>query len=358
MANPQEPPEEGTSRRLSDDDVARLSEQIASLTSAGLALAPGLRAAAEEMNRGRLRSTLYSLADAIDHGATVDEALASQGSRLPAHLRGLIAVGSRTGKIGLVLGRFLIFANVGAELRRRLAISLAYPLLALSIAAVILSFICSVIVPSFENIFRDFGVPLPGLTIVLIEIAHLFAMTWRAAVEVLIGLFILWLLFRLLLGRESRRTLLGGLPLIGFIWRQTSLAEFCHLLALLVESEVPLPEAIKLTGEGVQDAAIHRACSNMSHDVEGGMSLAEAVVVRPIFPKGLYRIIRWAEPAQTLPESLHMAGEMYEAGAKVHTGLAGTVFAVVTITAIIACIGLVTIGLFLPLITLITKLSG
>ena len=109
--------------------------EIAGLTAAGLPLAPGLRATAEEMPRGRLRSALESVADALDRGASVDEALAAQGAGLPAHLRGLIAVGTRTGKVSHVLGRFVAFNNVGADLRRQLLISLAYPLLSLAIAA-------------------------------------------------------------------------------------------------------------------------------------------------------------------------------------------------------------------------------
>jgi general secretion pathway protein F len=356
MANPLVP-EQGKGR-LSEDDVARFTEQIADLTSAGLPLAPGLRAAGDELPRGRLRSTLESVAGAIDRGATVDEALAAQGARLPEHVRGLIAVGSRTGKIGQVLGRYVAYNNVGAELRRKLTFSLAYPVLSFVISVAVFTFICSAIVPSFENIFRDFGVSLPALTILLIEISHVFAVTWQFWVEALIGLFVFWLLLRFVLNGPSRRTLLGRLPVVGFVWRNTSLAEFCHLLALLLECEVPLAEALRFTASGVNDSAIDEASSRMVRDVEGGMTLSESITRYEVFPKGLSRIVAWAEKAQSLPATLHMAGEMYEAGASVQCGLAGTVLAVMVITSIVLGIGLVVIGLFLPLINLISRLSG
>src|SRR5256885_6967362 len=92
--------------RLSSQDAAQLSEQIAGLTRAGLPLAPGLRALAEEMPAGRLRRMLGAVSRSLTQGASLDEAIAAQGGALPAHLRGLVLAGERTGRTGEVLGRF------------------------------------------------------------------------------------------------------------------------------------------------------------------------------------------------------------------------------------------------------------
>ena len=356
MANPLKR-DEGKGR-LSEDDVARLTEQIAGLTSAGLPLAPGLRATSEEMSRGRLRSTLVSVADVLDRGSSVEEALAGQGARLPGHLRGLIAIGSRTGKIGHVLGRFIGYHNVGADLRRSLVISLAYPVLSLSIALGVVIYICTSIIPSFEAIFKDFGVSLPPLTVVVLTVAHVFEVSWQWVVEMLIVVLVLWLFSFVALGAPTRRAMMSGLPVVGMVWRSTSLAEFCHLLALLLECEVPLGEALRLTGEGVCNSSVERACMGMSRDVEAGLTLSQSVLRQPVFPRGLGRIFRWAEKNQSLPESLHMAGEMFEAGAKVQAGLAGTILAVIVVNAIMMGIAVIVVGLFLPLIMLISRLSG
>src|SRR5436190_10623006 len=118
MVSPNETGERGG--RLSADDAARFSEQLAGLTSAGLPLGPGLRAAALEMGPGRLRSSLAAMARAVEAGASVEEAVEAQGGRLPAHLKGLVRIGSRTGRTGPVLGRFVASVNVGVDLRRRL----------------------------------------------------------------------------------------------------------------------------------------------------------------------------------------------------------------------------------------------
>ena len=103
--------------RLSSQDAAQLSEQIAGLTRAGLPLAPGLRALAEEMPAGRLRRMLGAVSRSLTQGASLDEAIAAQGGALPAHLRGLVLAGERTGRTGEVLGRFATLGKMVTEPR-------------------------------------------------------------------------------------------------------------------------------------------------------------------------------------------------------------------------------------------------
>jgi type II secretory pathway component PulF len=356
MANPMEHGE--ASGRLSDDELVRMTEQIAHLTAAGLPLGPGLWATAEELPLGTLRSTLLSVSRALDAGASVEGALSAQGKRLPGHLRGLVQIGSRTGKISQVLGRFVEFLSVGTELRRRIAISMAYPIIALSVALAVMVFICSTLVGTFAEIYRDFGVPLPRITMALLAFSRLFTVRWEMVGEGLIGILILLLAGRFVLNDAARRSLVSGIPVIGAVWKNTSLTEFCHLLGLLLECEVPLGEALRLTSQGVRDSAIDRACGAMARDIEGGMSLADSIGRCRGFPRGLHQVLRWAEGHQSLPATLHMAGEMFEARARTQASFAGTVLFVIAVIAILFGVATMILGLFLPLITLISRLAG
>ena len=342
---------------LNPDEAALFASHLAGLTAAGLPLGPGLRAAAAEMPEGRLRVTLCTLADALDSGASFDEILGAAGDRLPAHLRGLVQVGAKTGRLSEVLGRFVAYLNVGLELRRRLWVGLAYPFLLLVLAFALAAFVCSTIVGSFENIFKDFGVPLPVMTIALLHLAHLFMGSWQTYATlgaVIVAIFVVVSC----LGSRTRRSLISGIPVLGLVSRNTALAEFCHLLGLLLESELPLGEAVRLTGEGVNDASIERACRVMGSDVDAGLGLSQAMGRQRLFPKGLARVLRWAEGNQSLAGSLHMAGEMFEARARSQATFVGTVLSVMAVISVIVGVGWMVIALFLPLITLISKLSG
>ena len=229
------------------------------------------------MSDGGFRNALIELADAIDRGSPLTAALESQQGRIPAHIRGLVYGGLRTGKLGDVLGRFSSYASIGTELRRGLWLGVAYPLFTILLAFALLMLVDGFLVAQFENIFRDFGIPLPKLTIVLIETSRMVRAGWPV-LAILLGLIIVgWLVTRFLLPAPMRNSLIGRIPVIGPLWRYTSWAEFCHLLALLLESELPMPDALRLTGQGIQNSDIDRACRAMANDVENGKTLSDAM---------------------------------------------------------------------------------
>jgi type II secretory pathway component PulF len=313
---------------------------------------------AAELSRGRLRSTLLGISNSLDAGLSVEEAVEAQGRAVPGHVRGLIEIGSRTGRIGQVLGRFVQYLDGGREIRQKLALSFAYPLISLFLSLTIFTLVCVFLVGMFEAIFKDFGVPLPIFTVALIRVARVFQVGWRPMVEAAVGLALLWLAARVVLSAPVRRSLLAGVPVLGDVWRNTSLAEFCNLLALLLESDVPLARSLELAGEGVGDTRLRKVSLSMTDEVAEGLPLSQAMERQAVFPLGLPRLLRWAEGHQSLPDALRMAGEMFGARARAQANFAGTVLGVLAVVSILAGITCAVVGLFLPLVTLISRLSG
>jgi type II secretory pathway component PulF len=354
MAEPNEEPV----ARLSGEDTALLSAQIAGLTGAGLPLASGLVALGAELPRGRLRRVVDALARKLERGMSLGQAIADQGEAVPAHLRGLVVAGQRTGRMGEVLGRFAGYAQIGADVRRQLWLRLMYPAVLIVFATNLLLGILLFIVSGFEQIFDDFGLNLPVVSWFLIKtsaalrheglpILGVLAVTGAVAAVVLA-----------VRGPAARRSMLSRLPLLGGVWKSTSLAEFYHLMGLLLESEVPLPEAVSMAGEGVMDADLRAVTRVMTSELEQGQPLAAALHGRSYFPEGLGGIVAWAQQHQSLPEALHMLGEMFEARARTQATFAGTVLTVLTVMMVVFGVGLVVLGVFLPLLQLIQKLSG
>ena len=176
--------------------------------------------------------------------------------------------------------------------------------------------------------------------------------------DLLALLVLLSVLSFIFLSAAVRNSMLGAVPVFGLVWRYIALAEFCHLLSVLLESSLPLDEALRLTGEGVSDARTARACRVLAGDVEAGRSLTEAIERRPMFPASLTRILSWAEKTRSLPEVLTMAAELFESRARAQSIVTSTALSVLTVVLVLLGLGFTIIALFLPLITLISKLSG
>jgi general secretion pathway protein F len=343
---------------LTAEDTSRLSEHVAGLVNAGLPLAPGLRALAQEIPRGPLRTSLAQLADALERGDSLDEAVEAQKGQIPAHFRGLVLGGIRSGRLGDVLSRFTGYMSIGTELKRKLWLSLAYPMLSIAVALALFLFVHLVLVTMFEAIFLDFGIPLPQITMAMLILSRFLRAAWPVLL-IASGILVFgWIGFKLGLSQPVRRSMATKLPITGGVWRSISLAEFAHLLALLLESRLSLPEALRLTGEGVQNRDLDRACQEMATAVEQGTPLALAMASRSELPSGLPRLLRWASDRNAIAEILHMAGEMFEARARGQATFAGTVMAVLSAFVVLWGVFTVVFGLMLPIITLISRLSG
>lgn len=344
------------SDRLSGADGALLSSQIAALARSGLPMAKGLAALAGELPRGRLRRSIEDLATTLEQGMPLDQAVALRDDSLPPHLRGLLAAGMRSGELGSLLDRFYEYLSIGVDLKRRLLLSVAYPVLTVGVSLALLLGVCVFLVAQFEGIYQDFGIPLPTMTRVLITVSR--AVTVAAVpLGVVAGVIVCgWLIGRVLLPRATRRSIACGLPLLGAVLRSMSLAEFCHLLALLVDGRLPLSEALRLTGRGIEDSSIDRDCLVMASRVESGESLARAMATRSRFPVGLARLLRWAENQKSIPEVLHMAGSIYEARARAQARFVGIVLNFLCVLMVFGML-LAVPALLTPLINLIVRLS-
>ncbi len=342
---------------LSSAESGELSRQIAGLTQAGLPLAAGLTAMSAELPRGRLRRSMTDLADALDSGVPLAAAIETQQANIPPHLRGLVVAGVRSGQLGDILLRFSTYAGFANELKRRLVLTLAYPLLTLAIAIGLSLFVSAFVITQFETIFKDFNIPLAGLVRMVVSIARVINLACLPIGASAATLLLIVLAARVLLRPAVRRSLSTQLPLLGWIWAPTRHSEFCRLLALLLESRAPLPEALRLTGEGIQDSGMERACVVMAREVESGRSFATAMSKLRRFPPGLPRLVGWAEQQMTLPEVLHLAGALFETQARSQATLVGTIVSVACVLNVLALILIIPL-LFLPVITLISRLSG
>jgi general secretion pathway protein F len=344
--------------RLSNQDAAQLGDQIAGLTRAGLALPSGLRALRAELPPGRQGRMLDALATSLEEGLSLDKAIATQGRMLPAHLSGLVKAGERTGRTGEILGRFAGYAQIGADVRRQLWLSLAYPIIATVLAVAVLLFVLRFIVGGFDEIFRDFGIAIPTVSWFLIAVANALGRIELIQGEALAAIAASFLVTLIFMDTARRRSLAGSIPLLGPVWRWTSLAEFSHLLGLLLESELPLVEAVPMAGQGVADLQVRNVARSMTGDLERGDSLAAAIGRRPFFPEGLGQIMAWAEKHQSMPGALHMLAEMFEGRARAQAHFVGTICNVLTVLAILGGIAAVIGGVMIPMIQLIQKLSG
>src|SRR3954452_2430712 len=144
-------------RALKSDDFLAFNEQLAHLTAAGMPIEQGLRLMAQDLKSGRLAATIRAIADELDRGVPLDQAIAKYHATFPPLYARLIEAGSKTGDLGAMLLSLGKHVETVQRLRRTLWRSIAYPLMVMVALAIVLLFLSLFVFPQFAQTYSIFG---------------------------------------------------------------------------------------------------------------------------------------------------------------------------------------------------------
>jgi len=288
-----------------------------------------------------------------------------ESPRVPADLRGLVRAGLRTGQTGEVLSQYVRHTQRLHDLRRRLALAWGYPLVLVLFAAAIFFFFVWYLVPDFSEIYEDFGTELPTMTQSLVELSKFLHNDWPIILAVVAGIgLILWIIWRFALGPAQRRRVLWCLPIVGNVIRSAAIARFARLLGLLIESGVPLPEALRLAGQGAADAELGEAAMYLADVVETGRPLKGDEYACQRFPRTFVQLLAqienqkpMADAVRTLAEACTSSARMFESQARVASQRIAALCQPLILFLLGGLIGYLVIALFLPLVKLLNDFS-
>ena len=343
---------------LSGADAELLAGQMANVTGAGLPLSAGLRALSEEVPSSRVRRWLRAISDRLDRGQSLGSVAREAEGSWPRYFLAMLLAGQRTGKLPTLLNECVVHLRATAEVRRQLLVAMAYPSVLILVAWLLLSFLATIILPQFRNIFVGFGIDLPGITVAILAWAEAMKfLGWWFLPAAAVAAWLAWIGSESLGWERSRDALVSRIPLFGEARRSAALGEFCRLLSLLVKYQVGLPEAVRLAAGSVRDADLREACMELATRVEAGESLSEAATHIGRFPPDLLHLFLWADRGDDFSEGLQNASEVLSAQSRVRSHTLAIVCEPAVTIAIGVIVGLTVIALFMPLVKLLNDLS-
>jgi len=333
-----------------DDSQARVLQRV---IASGLPLATGLRAYAEECPL-EAKSGLLRLASSVEAGLPIGEAAKDSSLHLPVYLRGLIDGGVRSGSLGPMLDEYLHQRRLQKRFGQKVALDIAYPLLVIYFASILCFALLIWLVPIFGSIFDGFGIELPSLTAWLINISDLLIFL-KYPMIVGFGLAGVSLLFFLFGGRWSK-AIVDRLPFFGASARYASMSEFCSLLAPLVETSVPLPQALRAVASTMQPSRLKSHTRALAANYDGSFELADAARVRK-FPQEIVHLLKWEQRGSAFGEILRSWAELFARMAAGRSSVISAVLAPLLMVGIGLFVGLIVLSLFLPLVNSLNELS-
>ncbi len=344
---------------MTADDLTSLNEQIAAMARAGLPLDQGLESLAREMGSGELRTVTNALAIDLRAGHPLPEALARRQGQIPPYYANLVTAGVQTGRLPEVLTTLGTYSRAVAATKSTIIEAMLYPLMVFVVAIVLFAILSFFLLPQFDQIYQDFGLKLPYITELAIDISRN-ADIVIFVVLVPVGFLAICAAATHLTGRgrDFWAQAMTYVPLAGTVIRSARLAAFCDLLGMLIEFGVPLPTAFRLAGAASSDPAMAAKARAVEEQLDQGLPLATAFVGRGLAPDWVVWLAAAGERRNGLGGSLREIATIYRRQVDMRSAILRSVLApfVVVVTAGSIAIFFATV-VMMPMISLLESLS-
>jgi len=349
--------------RVKVKEITQFTRQLSTLQDAGLPILRSLRILEQQQKPGMLRLIIRNVADDIEGGATLSEAMAGQPKAFDRLYCNMVAAGEAGGVLDVILQRLADFMEKAQRLKRKVIGAMIYPAVVISFAVLIVAGIMIAVVPKFKDIFADFGANLPGMTVVLMNVSDWFVHGKPPGWVVLFISPVVFMLFiKLLRKSESGRYAVDicklKIPILGAILAKTAVARFTRTLGTLLAAGVPILEAINITRETSGNEVYARALRSVHDEIREGESFANPLRAAKICDPIVVNMIDVGEETGDLDKMLMKIADNYDE--EVETLVEGLVSILEPIMVIIlgSIVGFIVISLFLPLVHLINAVSA
>src|SRR6266705_6438221 len=339
-------------KRVKPSTFLVFNQQMLTLLKAGLPVLGSLDLLIKRQREPYFRSLLQNVRERVKSGELMSEAFSAQNVFPRIYTTSLMA-GEKSGNMDEVLTRYINFQRLALSFKKKLAVSLVYPTLLVTVVLCMLVFLVTYVVPQFAKLYENLNAQLPAITVFMLAVgtsAQKYAPIFAIGV-VLLALF-LWRWTNTERGAERIDGAILKLPLLGQIWLKYQVANFARMLSTLLSGGLPLVAALETAGPSMSSRQILNGIAETASRVREGRTLAGSLEEQKMFPDLSVEMIEVGESTGALPAMLNSVAEFYEEDVQTALGAAMALIEPVILIIMAVVVGGILISLYLPIFTL------
>jgi type IV pilus assembly protein PilC len=348
----------GREKKIKLDDLVIFSRQLATMIDAGIPLVQSLGILGEQIESKNLRYIVIMVRQDIEAGVSFCDALAKHPQVFSEIFVNMTKAGEASGMLDEILDRLATYLEKSAALNRKIASSLVYPAVVITMSMLITAVLLLKVVPTFKGIFEMLGGRLPLPTRILIGVSDLLRKFFLILVSVLV---IISFLFKKYISTEKGRYNYDlrklKLPVLGQLFRKVAIAKFSHTFSTLVKSGVTILNALEIVSKTSGNKVIEKAVLECRKAVRDGESISMPLSKSNIFPPMVCRMISVGEQTGQLEKMLSKIADFYDEQVDALVAGLTSMIEPLVIAFLGVFIGGIVISLFLPIFQ-ITQLIG
>jgi type IV pilus assembly protein PilC len=341
-------------------ELAIFTRQFSVMIDAGLPLVQCLEILASQQENKFFQKVLTNTRSQVEGGATLSAAMRSSPKVFDPLYVNMVEAGETGGILDTILQRLSTYIEKNVKLQRAVKSALVYPVGVLTVAGGVITLLLWKVVPIFATLFAGLGVDLPLPTKIVIALSNFVGSIFGLLILVALGgaIFGLKVWYGTPQGRFVLDTIVLKLPVLGILMRKIAVARFTRTLGTLISSGVPILEGLDITAKTAGNAVVERALQKVRKSLEEGKSLTEPLKESEVFPGMVTQMIAVGEQTGAMDAMLQKIADFYEEEVDSAVKDLLTALEPIMIVFLGVVVGGVVISMYLPLFSLIGKLSS
>jgi type IV pilus assembly protein PilC len=355
-------PKIGGRKKVRAKDLSIFTRQFSVMIDAGLPLVQCLEILAQQQENKYFQQILLQVRQDVEEGSTLAAAMARHPKVFDQLYSNMVEAGETGGILDLILQRLSTFIEKIVKLKRDVISAMIYPAAVIVLATVAVAVIMVVVIPQFQMIFMGLlgpGEQLPLPTRIVVGFSSFLA-GWGGLV-ILVSIIATAVAIRFYYktpgGRRNIDRVILRIPILGDIFRKIAVARFSRTLSTLLSSGVPILQSLDITAKTAGNVIIEEAIIKVRNGVERGENFADPLKATEVFPHMVAQMIGIGEQTGALDAMLGKIADFYEQEVDAAIANLLTLIEPILIAFLGVTIGSIIIAMYLPLFTLIGRLS-
>jgi type IV pilus assembly protein PilC len=340
------------SNRVKLSETAVATRQLATMVDSGLSVVRALALLSAQADNKELGRILGEVLQDVERGSSLSAACAKHPKVFSTLFVTMVQAGEAGGNLDSVLLDLAATMEKQANLNRKIRAAMTYPIVVLSVMAVIFLALLVFIVPVFSKLFKSLNAKLPAPTQFMIDLSHILLSPW--SVVVLAGIVITVVAFRKWINTDDGRHKWDRFklrpPVFGLLIHKVSIARFAHTFASLIESGVPIMQSLDIVSGTAGNTIVGDVLLDAKAGVREGRNLADTLREHEeIIPPLVTQMIEVGEQTGALDTMLHKVGEFYDGEVETTVGNLTALLEPILTVVMGIMVGSMVICMYLPM---------
>jgi len=341
--------------KVKDKEMAIFTRQFSTMIDAGLPLVQCLNILAEQSESKNLRDVTGRVARSVEQGSTLADSLRRHPRTFDDLFTNMVEVGESGGILDVVFQRLAAYIEKAAALKRKVKGAMIYPASIMGVAALVVIFMLTFVIPTFTKMFKDLGADLPLPTQVVVWLSEFVRTYILLIIAAVVGcVFAIRAYYRTEKGQGTIDALLLKVPVMGTLIRKVAVARFTRTLGTLVSSGVPILEGLRITARTAGNKVVEKAVLQCRAAVTAGKTLAEPLKASGVFPPMVIQMISVGEQTGALDAMLSKIADFYDDEVDVAVSSMTALLEPIMIVVLGVLIGGLVVAMYLPIFKLVT----